>query len=72
MRAAAEAVIELLGRAHGEGRRFLAVERAARDVIRAGALQLHVPIHHFDDVDPAEKVLDEGLRNHARKGRCGK
>jgi hypothetical protein len=23
-----------------------------------------VPVHDFHDVDPAEKLLDEGLRNH--------
>ena len=42
VRAAAEAVIELLGRADRERRRLLVVERAAGDVVRAGLLQLHV------------------------------
>jgi hypothetical protein len=42
------------------------VERAARDVIRARPLELHVAVDDFDDVDAAEKVLDEGLRNHLR------
>src|SRR5262249_18821256 len=62
MRSAAEAVIELLGLAHGEGRRLFAVERTAGDVVGARALERHVALDHVDDVDAIEQFLNEGLR----------
>ena len=65
--AAAEAVIELLGLADRERRRFFGMKRTAGDVIRAGALELHIALDHIDDVNAVEQVLNEGLRNQA----CG-
>jgi hypothetical protein len=64
VRAAAETVIKLLGRAHRERRRLLGVERTAGGVIGPGPLQLHRRLDNVDDVDAGEQVLDEGLRNH--------
>ena len=52
VRAAAEAVVELLRRAHRERRRLLAVERAARLVVRPGLLERDVAVDDVDDVDP--------------------
>src|SRR5215469_18907069 len=50
VRAAAEAVIELLLGAHPEGGRLLVVERAAGLVFAAGFLQLHARADHLHDV----------------------
>src|SRR5687768_1657022 len=60
---AAEAVIELLCRAHRERRRLFRMKRAAGGVIRPGAFQLHIAVDDFDDVDAVEQVLDELLRD---------
>src|SRR5437016_8918148 len=51
VRAAAEAVIELLGRADGKRRRLLGVERAAREIVRPALLQRDVASDHVDDID---------------------
>ena len=61
VRAAAEAVIEALRRAHGERRRLLAVERAEAFVVAAGALQRDARADDLDDVGAAEQLVDEGL-----------
>ena len=68
VRAAAEAVIELLGRRHREDGRALVVERAARRVFLALALQRHARADHLDDVGAREQVVDEGVGDagHAR------
>src|SRR5690606_13807731 len=66
MRAAAETVIELLGRAHRERRRLLPVERTQAEEIGARFLQPHRAPDDVDDVDPGEQILDECLRNHRR------
>jgi hypothetical protein len=63
--AAAEAVVELLGRADREGRRFLGMERAAGAVVGPRLLQRDVALHHIDDVDAAQQFLDEALGDHA-------
>ena len=65
MRAAAKAVIKLLGRADGERWRLFGVERTAGGIVRTGTFEFHVPVDHFDDVDPAQQILNERLRNHA-------
>ncbi|MNC99872.1 hypothetical protein D3C83_183090 [compost metagenome] len=44
---------------------MLTVKGAARDKIRAGALELHVPVHYVDDVDAAQEVLDKRAGNHS-------
>jgi hypothetical protein len=72
VRPAAEAVIELLGRAHREGRRLLAVEGAAGLVVRARLLERDEPIDHLDDVDPPEQRLDEVVRNHRGGSACAR
>ncbi len=64
VRAAAEAVVELLGRADREGRRFLVVEGAAGGIVGARLLERHVAIHQVDDVHPGQQILNEGIRNH--------
>ena len=74
MRAAAEAVVELLVRAHGERRRLLVVERAAGLVLAPGALQLHAAADHLDDVGAGDQLVDEVLGDAAGHGRiadCG-
>jgi hypothetical protein len=43
------------------------MERTARRIIGAAALEFHVAVYDLDDIDAAEQVLDERLRNHA----CG-
>jgi hypothetical protein len=62
--AAAEAVIELLGRAYREGRRFLGMERAAGSEVSARFLERYLPIDYLDDVDPSKQSLDKVAWNH--------
>ena len=50
VRAASEAVIELLGRTDGERRCLFAVERAAGDVVGAGLLQRDMAVDDLDDI----------------------
>ncbi|MCW0450032.1 hypothetical protein NB706_002866 [Xanthomonas sacchari] len=59
VRAAAEAVVELLGWRHRERGRAFVVERAARRVLLALALQRHARADHLDDVGACEQVVDE-------------
>ena len=61
MRAAAEAVIELLGWADRKRGRAFVVERATRRVVATGALQRHARLDHLDDVDAREQVIDEAV-----------
>jgi hypothetical protein len=65
VRAAAEAVIELLGGADREGGGLFAVEGAAGDIVRAGLFQGQVALDDVDDVDAREEFLDE-FWNHAQ------
>ena len=59
--AAAEAVVELLGRADGEAGRLFRVERAQARKVGPGLLQLHVAADDVHDVGAGEKLLDEVL-----------
>jgi hypothetical protein len=59
MHAAAEAVIELLGRADRERGRLLAMERAQAHEIGAGLAQLHVAPDDLHDVGACDQFLDE-------------
>ena len=59
--AAAEAVVELLVLADGEGRGFFLVEGAARLMVLAGLLERHPLADQGDDIGPAEQIVDEGL-----------
>ena len=68
MRAAAEAVIELLARADREGGRLLVVEGAAGHVVAPGLLQRDARSDHVDDIDPREQLVDEVLWDLARHG----
>ena len=68
VRAAPEAVVELLGRAHREGRRALVVEGAARRPVAPGLLQRHARLDHVDDVDACQEVVDEALGDAAGHG----
>jgi hypothetical protein len=65
VRAAAEAVVELLGRADREGGGFLGMEGTAGAVIGARLLQRHVAFDHIDDVDAGKQFLDEAFGDHA-------
>ena len=64
MRAATEAVIELLGGADRERRRLLVVEGAQPREIGAALLQLDVARDDIDDVDAVQKVLLEAFGDH--------
>src|SRR5262249_61967405 len=57
VRAAAEAVVELLRLAHRERGRLLAVERAQPDPVRAALLQRHPARDDGDDVDAVEQIV---------------
>ena len=61
VRAAAEAVIELLVGAHPEGGGLLVVERAAGAVLAAGLLQRHAPADDLHDVGAGDQLVDEVL-----------
>src|SRR4029079_8193469 len=65
VRAAAEAVIELLDRAHPERRGFLVMERAAGAIFTAGLLELDARPDELDDVRTRGEVVDEALGNAA-------
>src|SRR6188768_3640408 len=65
MRAAAEAVIELLDRAHPERRGLLVVERTAGAVLAAGLLEFDARADELDDVRACGQVVDEALGNAA-------
>jgi len=62
--AAAEAVVELLGRADREGGCFFAVKGAAGLVVLPSFLQRHAPIDDVDDVDAGKQGVDEIARDH--------
>ena len=64
MRAAAEAVIELLLRADREARCFFAMEGATGGVILPGFLQLHVLVDNVDNVDARKQLLNKIWRDH--------
>ncbi|KGX49631.1 hypothetical protein Y025_5578 [Burkholderia pseudomallei TSV32] len=64
MRAATEAVIELLRRADRKRRALLVVKRAQPHEVGAALLELHVPADHVDDVDAVQQILQERMRNH--------
>ena len=68
MRAAAEAVVELLVGAHPERRRLLVVERAAGFALAAGLLELHAAADQLHDVGACDQLVDEGLRDAAGHG----
>jgi hypothetical protein len=53
------AVVELFDRRHRERRRALVVERAARGVFAALALQRHARPDQLDDIGAREQVVDE-------------
>src|SRR5439155_9735079 len=64
VRAAAEAVIELLRGADGEGRRLFAVKRAARLVIRARFLERDVAIDDLNNIDAAQQRRNKIVWDH--------
>ena len=66
--AAAEAVVELLVRDYGERGRLLVVERTARLVFLAGALERDVVLDDLDDVGRRDEVVYEGLGDPPRHG----
>lgn len=64
MRTTTKTMIKLLGWAHSKRRSFLAVKRAARDVICARFFEWHVPLDDIDDIYAIEQTLNERLWNH--------
>jgi len=62
---AAEAVIELLLRAHRERRRALVVEGTAGLVFAAGALERYPRLDQLDDVGAREQLVEEGIGDAA-------
>src|SRR4029078_9365056 len=66
VRAAAEAVVELLRGADGERRRLFVVERAQAEVVGHSLLELHVARDDVDDVDANEEVLLEGFGDQGK------
>src|SRR5450830_1709245 len=64
VRTTAEAVIELLGGADRETGRFFVVERTQAHQIGPAFFQLHVTLHHVDNIDTVEQVLNKRLWNH--------
>src|SRR5690625_6105473 len=64
--AEAKEIIKLLVGADGKRGGFLVVERATGAVVLPGALQLDALIHHFDDVDAVQQLVNEVLRDQAR------
>jgi hypothetical protein len=65
VRAAAEAVIELLFGAYPERRRFFAVEGAAGLVLATRLFQWDARTDDFRDIGAGNQLIDEGLRNEA-------
>ncbi|TSE23007.1 hypothetical protein Taqua_01934 [Tepidimonas aquatica] len=63
VRAAAKAVVELLGRADRERRRFFGVERAQADEVGPAFAQRHVAADDLDDVGARQQVLQKGGRD---------
>ena len=59
VRAATEAVIELLSRTNRKRRAFLVVKRTQPHEVRAALFQLHISTDHVDDIDAVEQVLQE-------------
>ena len=68
VRAAAEAVVELLGGRHREGRRLFIVERTQPLVVGSRLAQLDGLADHVDDIDAGQQLLDEGLRDQTIAG----
>ena len=68
MRAAAEAVIELLVRAHPEGGGFLVVERTAGFVFAPGFLERYPAADDFNNIGARDQLIDKGLWNAAGHG----
>ena len=67
--AAAEAVIELLVRAHPEGGGLLVVERAAGLVLAPRLLQLYAGADDLHDIGAGDELVDEVLRDASHAGR---
>src|SRR5688572_30376740 len=62
VRAAAEAMIELLVRANSEGRGFFLMERATGDVFLTPQFQRHIRLNQRDDVRPGKQLVYKPLR----------
>src|SRR5690606_25861798 len=69
VRAAAEAMVELLGRADAERRRLFIVKRAQTQQVCAPFAQLDVPADDVDDIDARKQFLNEGIRNQSIESR---
>lgn len=65
MRATAKAVVKLFARTNRKTGGFFIVKRAQAHEIGPALFQLHIASDHIDDIDPAQQILYEGMRNHA-------
>jgi hypothetical protein len=63
----AKAVVELLGLADTERRRFLLVKGTPGHVVPTPLLQRHTLVDDFDDVDPGNEFIDETLWDTTRQ-----
>ena len=61
---AAEAVVDLLVRRHGEGGRLFVVERTQAEQVAALALQGDVAGHHIHDVAAGDELVQKALIEH--------
>src|SRR5574339_902136 len=68
VRAATEAMIELLGGTDAEGGGLLVVKRAAGDVIAPSLFQGDACVNDLDDIRAGEEIIDEVLRDPACHG----
>ncbi len=59
--ATAEALVELLALRHRKRRRLFAMKGTAGPVVLALLFQRQARLHHIDDIDAAEQILDERL-----------
>jgi len=67
--AAAEAMVELLGRANRKRGRFLFVERAAGFVLVAPLFERYAAVDNVYDISTREDVIDKGVGYAAWHGR---
>ena len=65
--AAAEAVVNLLGLADGEGRSLFTVERTQPHMVLAAPLERHMRRHHIHQVGGGPYPLDLVVRNAHRR-----
>ena len=66
MRAEAEAMVELFALTDRKGRRFFVMEGTAGGVVGTRFFEWHVTLHHIDDIEAIEQILNETFWNQTR------